>query len=173
MMIFALPVVEGLTRAQAQLAPTVDDLSMALVTPPDVSEASANSIARSIDAFGAGRYEEAACLALTRVETQVRVLCAKRGKLLFEIEQGSRRGQFPALGSMLSELEHEIDYSWWRFLDTFLVGQVGVNYRNRLFHGYLDEVDSRHAVLSIVCALYLARDSTAVLGPADEQNELE
>ena len=173
MMIFALPIVEGLTRALAQLAHSVDQLSMALVAPPDVSQASANSIARSIDAFGAGRYEEAACLAVIRVETQVRVLCAKRGKLLFEIEQGRRRGQFPALGSMLSELEQEVDYSWWRFLDTFLVGQAGVNYRNRLFHGYLDEVDGRHAVLSILCALYLARDPGAVLRPAPNRNVLE
>lgn len=154
----------GLAEALARLDPTEDDI-VAAISALSVVESTARTIARSLLAFGAGRYEEAASLALIRVESQVRGLAEQAGTLRYQTQQGARRGQYPQLGTLLDGLRNRLDPSWWRFLESFLVGPAGLNYRNRLFHGHVKDVDDRYSALSIVAVAYVARPTSSVLLP--------
>lgn len=163
MLATSVAIAAGLSQALEALDPSEDELTSLLhaVTGPPARVAS--GVTQSLQAFRSGRYEEAAALALIRVEAQVRALAERVGTLHYQVQQGLRRGQFPQLGALLESLEAFMDPSWWHFLENFLVGRAGLNYRNRLFHGYIEKVDAPHAVLAIVAAVYLAQPAGVVL----------
>jgi hypothetical protein len=58
---------------------------------------------------------------------------------------------------MLAKLtDTELDESWLRFIGTLLSRQEGLNYRNELLHGSVDNVDYRYAGYALMIAIWLA-----------------
>jgi len=146
----------ALEQGFAAFIPTAEELETALAVAPRVSSAVARSMARSLIAFRDGRFEDAAVVAMTRVETLVREVCRDADRLAYRTQDGRSRGGYPQLGGLLSALNEVLDPSWYRFLHTYLVSPFGSNYRNELFHGYVKDVSRVRAALTIVAALYLA-----------------
>ena len=126
----------------------MDELEQALLAAPRVSESVARSMARSLAAFRDERFEEAAVVAMTRVETLIREVCQDAERLNYRTQDGRSRGGFPQLGGLLANLKDVLDPSWYRFLHTYLVSPFGSNFRNELFHGYVEDVSRVHAALT-------------------------
>lgn len=146
----------ALEQGLVAFAPSDDELAQTLAAAPRVSDFVARSIAQALVAFGSGRYEDAAVVAMTRVETLTREVCREANRLTYRTQDGRSRGGYPQLGALLGNLKDVLDPSWYRFLHTFLVSPFGSNFRNELFHGYVEDVDRVRAALTIVAALYLA-----------------
>jgi len=150
-----------LDGALQRFAPADEDIADLLQQLPHVTADIARSLARALLAFQAARYEEAATVAMPRVESLVRALCQEKGVLRYRVQRDQRqgpstRGQYPQLGALLAEIKPWMDPSWHRYLWTFLVSPFGPNYRNELLHGYVEDVTRITAALTIVAALRLA-----------------
>jgi hypothetical protein len=52
--------------------------------------------------------------------------------------------------------ERGFDESWARFLATFFTRQEGMNYRNELLHGSVDEVSEGTATIVLIAVLFMA-----------------
>jgi hypothetical protein len=139
-----------------KFSPTKDELVDVLTASPLVDSHTASSIANAITAFHDGQYEAAATMAMPKIETLARARLASSGELQFKPQRGTKRGQYPQLGSMLRTMQSILDPSWYRFLWTFLVSPFGPNYRNALAHGFLGDVGGHEAGLVIVAALHLS-----------------
>lgn len=136
-------------------SPTEEELS-ALLTREGISDvATARHLAISLLAFQRGDYFSSATRALIAIERLARAQLAVLGVATYRIQSGSRRAGIAQLGGLLIDLEPYLDASWFRFLQTFLVGKFGPNFRNQLLHGYLTEVRAQECALTILCALYL------------------
>jgi hypothetical protein len=151
-------VLEGILE---RFSPSESDLIGALEGLPHVSLPFARSLARAILSFQTERYEEATTVAMPRIESLVRALCREKGVLRFRVQRDQRqgpstRGQFPQLGTLLTQIKPWFDPSWYRFLWTFLVSPFGLNYRNELLHGYTEEVTRIPSALTILAGLRLA-----------------
>ena len=151
-------VLEGVLR---RFGPSDEDIAALLQRQPHVSADIVQALARALLAFQAGRYEEAATVAMPRIESLVRALCQEKGVLRYRVQRDQRqgpstRGQYPQLGALLGEVKPWMDPSWYRYLWTFLVSPFGPNYRNELLHGYVDDVTRIAAALTILAALRLA-----------------
>ncbi len=158
-----------------RFAPSEEELAAAVQGLPHVSVSVAHAVARALLAFGAGRYEEATAVAMPRIETLVRGLCEEKGVLRYRVQREQRqgpsiRGQFPQLGSLLNEIKPWMDPSWHRYLWTFLVSPFGLNYRNELLHGYVEDVTRIAAALTILAALRLALISLSTQPLSSESN---
>jgi hypothetical protein len=150
-----------LREALDRFAPSFYEIASTLQAGSQVSPAVARSIAKALLAFQAEAFEEAATVAMPRVETMVRALCQEKNVLRFRVQREhksgrSTRGQYPQLGALLAKLRPWMDPSWDRFLWTFLVSPFGPNFRNELLHGYTEEVTATTASLTIIAVLRLA-----------------
>lgn len=136
-------------------SPTEEELT-ALLTREGISdETTARHLAISLLAFQSGDYFSSAARALPVIERLARAQLALLGVATYRTQSGSRRGGIAQLAGLLTELEPFLDESWFRFLQTFLVGKFGPNFRNELLHGYHTEVRAQECVLTLLCALYL------------------
>lgn len=136
-------------------APTQAELTL-LLTREAISDATtAEHLAISLLAFQDGDYFSATTRALPLIERLARAHLAALGVATYRIQSGSRRAGIAQLGGLLTDLGPYLDDSWFRFLQTFLVGKFGPNFRNELLHGYLSEVRAQECALTILCALYL------------------
>ena len=139
-----------------KFTPTQEEIEELISKFDHVDSVSACLLAKAFLAFQAGHFDTAVGLVMPRLETLSRARLAKLGALQFQVQRGSKRGVYPQLGALISELKPTIDPSWHRFLYTFLVSNFGSNYRNEFSHGYLDEIDVRSSALVLLCGLYLA-----------------
>lgn len=139
-----------------QFYPTLEELSQILQSRPHVPPHAAQTISKALHAFGSEHFDEAAALAMPKIETLVRARLSMTGDLQYRIQKQQTPGQYPTLGSLLSDLRPKIDPSWHRFLRTFFVSRFGRNYRNELLHGFVAEVTRKDAALVLLGALYLA-----------------
>lgn len=68
---------------------------------------------------------------------------------MYRTVAGDKSGQFPGLGVLLEPLtENGFDPDWSRFLATFLLGE-GMNVRNLIAHGFMNEVGRETAALGL------------------------
>jgi hypothetical protein len=105
-----------------------------------------------------------------KVERLARELLLAGRVAVFRVPMGDRAGQYPGLGAMLSTLlERGVDESWIRFIDTLLSRQEGLNFRNELCHGSVDDPAPAVAGLVIVAMMYLAHG----VGFADKAHDAE
>jgi len=149
-----------LESSLARFSPSQDEITDILQELPHVSAPVAHSLARAILDFGSGLYEEAATVAMPRIESLVRELCEATERLEFRVQRDQKDrpsipGQYPQLGALLPKLKDKIDPSWYRFFQTFLVSPSGLNFRNELLHGNVDEVTRSYSALTILGSLYL------------------
>ena len=136
--------------------PSQGELEALIAGIDHVDSTSSRLLSKGLLAFQAGEFDIAVALVVPRLETIARARLAKLGALQYQVQRGSKRGVYPQLGSLISELKPSIDPSWHRFLYTFLVSNFGSNFRNEFSHGYLDESDARSSALVLVSGLYLA-----------------
>jgi Domain of unknown function (DUF4209) len=107
-------------------------------------------------------------VASPRVETLIRNLVLALGLPVYRVQREKTPGQYPGLGVLLDGLAKAgLDSSWHRFLRTFLASPSGLNYRNELAHGFVDEVDRTYAALVLVAVLYLATLSLSLDPPME------
>lgn len=136
--------------------PSQGELEALIAGIDHVDSTSSRLLSKGLLAFQAGEFDIAVALVVPRLETIARARLAKLGALQYQVQRGSKRGVYPQLGPLISELKPSIDPSWHRFLYTFLVSNFGSNFRNEFSHGYLDESDARSSALVLVSGLYLA-----------------
>jgi hypothetical protein len=117
----------------------------------------ADALGRSVERYFGGDPEGSAFTAVPRIERLAREILLELGVGVFRPPRGSEPGVYPGLGSLLATLvEQGLDPSWARFLSTFLSRQEGLNLRNELSHGSMDDVAEGQAGLILIAALYLA-----------------
>ncbi len=117
----------------------------------------AAALGRSLVRFYESDFEGAAFTVVPRIERLVRELLLKARIPVYQTELGQRPGGYPGLGSMLAKLtDTELDESWLRFIGTLLSRQEGLNYRNELLHGSVDNVDYRYSGYVLMIAIWLA-----------------
>jgi hypothetical protein len=150
-----------LDEALAKFTPSHEEIVPRLQKLSHVSIPVARSIAVALLDFQAGRYEEAATVAMPRVESLARSLCQGKNVLRLRVQRyqkqgSSTRGQYPQLGALLVLLRPWMDPSWDRFLWTFLVSPFGPQFRHNLLHGFTEEVTPAYAALTLLAALRLA-----------------
>jgi hypothetical protein len=122
-----------------------------------VQDGVAAALARSFGRFFSRDPEGAAFTAVPRIERLARELLLKMRAPVFRTARGTTPGQFAGLGVMLSMLEDRgLDPSWSRYLTTLLSRQEGMNYRNELLHGSVDDANEPIAGLTLIAALYLS-----------------
>ena len=56
---------------------------------------------------------------------------------------------------------------WIRFLQTVFAATAGMNFRNDLLHGFVDELHAGHAALVLLAVLYLTRGVSLEVVPHD------
>jgi hypothetical protein len=144
--------------------PSEEDAAAFFGAEQHVAPPLAAALGRSLIRYLRGDFEGATFAAVPRIERLLREMLLAVGAPVFRVEVGERTGGYPGLGALLGALAgYGLDESWLRFMDTYLARQEGMNYRNELLHGSVDEVGEVNAALVIVIAVYLA---TAVrLGP--------
>lgn len=145
-----------MTALLDRFQPTLEDLYQILTVQPHVTESTASTIGKAFLAYSSGRFEEAAGLAMPKIESLVRARLETMGGLHFRVQQDKTRAQYPTLRSLLSDLKPALDPSWHRYFRTFLVSPFGRNYRNELLHGFLEGTTQQDATLLLVAALHLA-----------------
>ncbi|MEU5214692.1 hypothetical protein AB0G79_00615 [Streptomyces sp. NPDC020807] len=131
----------------------------------------ARALAKSFLLYWVGEYEACVHLAVPKVEAAVRALLLELNEPVYRVSVGDSKGQFPGLGALLDPLiEAGFDPDWTRFLKTFLLGD-GMNVRNFVAHGFMDDVSRETAALALrACSLLVLiasedsvkRDSSAV-----------
>lgn len=150
-------------------SPTEEELT-ALLTREGISDATtAQHLAISLLAFQGGEYFSSATRALPVIERLARAQLAALGVATYRVQSGSRRAGIAQLAGLLTELEPYLDASWFRFLQTFLVGKFGPNFRNELLHGYHTEVRPQECALTLLCALYLLGFTVRGAGPSEDE----
>lgn len=135
-----------------------DDLTLFLSDAPHVRDAVAGSLARAFNHYFDNDVEAAAYIATPRIEALVRDLVLLVNEPAYRLQRGQKPGQYAGLGALLPVLVKQgMDESWVRYLQTLLSGVTGMNYRNDLLHGFVDDVHSGNAALVLVAALYMTR----------------
>ena len=135
----------------------VDELAEFLGTNNHVPPALAASLARSFGRFFQGDAEGAGFSAIPKVERLARELLLRMGAPIYNTARNGRPGQYSGLAILLSMLEQRgLDPSWHRFLTVLLTRPDGLNYRNEVCHGEVDEIDQLQAGIVLIAALYLA-----------------
>lgn len=157
--------VEALRRIGEKWSPSEEELTSFFAESRHVPERLAAALARGVSRFFAEDYEAAVYMCTPKVERLARELLLAGRVAVFRVPVGDRAGQYPGLGAMLGTLlERGVDESWIRFIDTLLSRQEGLNFRNELCHGSVDDPAFVVAGLVIVAAIYLAHG----VGFADE-----
>ncbi|MDQ4142679.1 MAG: DUF4209 domain-containing protein [Actinomycetota bacterium] len=134
---------------------------------PHVTPEMARKLTLALLRFRSGDVEGAAYMATPIAEALARNLVLVSGQPLYRVQRKQSPGQYPGLGFLLGELRKiGLDESWYRFLWTFLASPAGVNFRNELFHGFLDRVNANHAALVLIAAMFLAHLG---VGTSDER----
>jgi hypothetical protein len=114
----------------------------------------AHALAKAFSLYWVGEFEASAHLAAPKVEAAARALLLELNEPMYRTAVGDGTGQFPGLGALLEPLtENGFDPDWERFLETFLLGE-GMNVRNLIAHGFMEELSRETAALVLrACAL--------------------
>lgn len=98
-------------------------------------------------------------LALKRLRETL-VLASGAG--IYRTQRQSAPAQYPGLRVLLDELlRRGMDPSWHRFIFVLCAHVAGMNFRNELSHGFVDDVSDGTAAVLLQAAAHLA-----MLGPA-------
>jgi len=117
----------------------------------------ASKVARAFVLFFEGKFDESAHVVVPRIEAIVRAVCLKASiPVSREATARGDNGGVATLGTLLHELEeHGFEVSWSHYLRNVLTERFGVNLRNRIAHGLVQEAVERDAVLLLHVATFL------------------
>ncbi|HEX5116300.1 MAG TPA: hypothetical protein VFW65_13980 [Pseudonocardiaceae bacterium] len=133
--------------------PSQKDLAQ-FITSSGTRPAFAETLATSLRLYWVREYTASVHLAAPEVEAATRALLLELNEPVYRTAVGNSTGQFPGLGALLPSLvDNGFDPDWERFLRTLLLSD-GSNVRNRVAHGFMDDVDWNTAALVLrACAL--------------------
>lgn len=128
-------------------------------TTPLITEDVAESIANSVNWYFEGEYEVSGHLLVPKIEVIIRNLARELGLAIFREPVGSTPGQVIPLGALLNNLRGKLDESWRRYFVNLLTNPIGMNLRNRICHGLIEQVTRSDVALLIhaACNLRLIR----------------
>lgn len=153
---------EILRRIGVKWAPIPEeDLAEFLNAEAHTSTAVSATLARAFNHFFNGDFEAAAYIAAPQIERIVREAVLAVNEPAYRLQRGNTPGQYAGLGALLPTLlDAGVSESWIRFIQTVLCAPMGMNYRNELLHGFIDDVYSGNAAMILLAGLYLSRGIT-------------
>ncbi|MGH8996622.1 MAG: hypothetical protein ACRDYB_11410 [Acidimicrobiales bacterium] len=152
-------VIEILDRIGAKWGPIpADDLSAFLGEADHVAPPVAATLTRAFNRYFQGDVEAAVYVAAPQIERLVRDIVLAVNEPAYRLQRGKIPGQYAGLGALLPVLQRAGgNEDWLRFLQTVFAATAGMNFRNDLLHGFVDQVHAGHAALVLLAALYLTR----------------
>jgi hypothetical protein len=122
-----------------------------LIEPPV-----ARRIARAFTLYSADDPDSAASVLAPRLERVTRTIVQQTGAPVTKSpDHRGNPGGVRTLGELLNALQGSIDESWRRYLRALLSEITGLNLRNRVGHGLLDEATTPEAALLLHAACFL------------------
>ncbi|MGV9294291.1 DUF4209 domain-containing protein [Amycolatopsis sp. NPDC003676] len=120
---------------------------------PDLPRVLADSLTR----YWHQDYEPCAYLLAPKIETMLRSLARTVDEPVYLTQRKNTPGKYVGLGTLLPILgKHGLAESWNRYLTALLAGPTGLNLRNELAHGFVDEVSAPIAAMMVQAAMYVA-----------------
>lgn len=152
-------VTEILDRIGAKWGPIpADDLAAFFGEAAHVVPPVAATLARAFNRYFQGDVEGAGYIAAPQIERLVRDIVLAVNEPAYRLQRGKTPGQYAGLGTLLPVLQRAGgDVDWLRFLQTVFAATAGMNFRNDLLHGFVDEIHAGHAALVLLAVLYLTR----------------
>jgi hypothetical protein len=135
-----------------------EDLRSELVeffTTELITAETADRIARAVELYFSDDFDSAASVLAPRLERIVRDMARALGLPIIRAPQGASPGGVRMLGDLLRALEGRIDPSWHRYLSCLLATPTGINLRNRISHGLIDNATNGDAAVLLHAACYL------------------
>lgn len=104
--------------------------------------------ARALHHYWNGDLEACVHIAVPRIESAVRLILRELDVAIYRVQLGKRPGQYPPLGSLLSELvDLGFDEAWIYYLRWLLTEHSGKNLRNEVAHGRVRGASEAQAAL--------------------------
>lgn len=166
-------VIEILDRIGAKWGPIpIDDLTAFLGEAAHVALPVAATLARAFNRYFQGDVEAAGYVAVPQIERLARDIVLAVNEPAYRLQRGKTPGQYAGLGTLLPVLQRAGgDEDWIRFLQTVFAATTGMNFRNDLLHGFVDEFHAGHAALVLLAALYLTRGvSLEIVAPGGPES---
>jgi hypothetical protein len=138
--------------------PTLKEIGDFVSEWPAVEGPVGPAIARSLLRYWTGDSEGSAYTIVPRIETLVRGLVLRTARGIYRLQDVHKPGQYAGLGHLLPILQEEyaLSESVARFLSVLLRHPAGLNRRNLMLHGYLDEPDPGGTAILLHTALLIA-----------------
>jgi len=162
-------VTEILDRIGAKWGPIpTDDLTTFLGEAAHVAPPVAATLARAFNRYFQGDVEAVGYVAAPQIERLVRDIVLAVNGPAYRLQRGKTPGQYAGLGALLPLLQRAGgNEDWIRFLQTVFAATAGMNFRNDLLHGFVDELHAGHAALVLLAVLYLTRGVSLEVVPHD------
>jgi hypothetical protein len=124
-------------------------------TTPEITSVIAERLARAVELFWLGQYDECVHVILPRLEAVIRNMCRDMGFVVIKEPQGAKPGGVRTLGELIRGLKGHYDESWRRYLWNLLAEPLGTNLRNLYLHGLVPPGSREHAALLVQAACHL------------------
>jgi hypothetical protein len=136
--------------------PTHEDLTAHFATEL-IGPERAERIARSLQLFWDGHYDDAAHIIVPRLEGMLRDLARINGATIVKPAREGRFAGVIALNTVMAKLrELYADAPWSDYLEALLCDPLALNLRNNIAHGLAGRVGRSNAALLIQAACYMA-----------------
>jgi hypothetical protein len=124
----------------------------------------ANALSDGIAEYFHGHDENAAHLIAPRLERAFRQLGRQVGVVVIREPMATRAGGVRLLGAILADLAEVLPENWRRYFANLLTDELGLNLRNRIAHGLIEDVAREDAALLVHAALAMSllRISSAI-----------
>lgn len=120
-----------------------------------ITEPVARGIARGLIRHHSGDFDAAAHLLVPRVERGIRALARAIGIAVTTPPSGDDPGGVRGLGVLLHDLRGRWPEPWRRYFMNLLVDPFGMNLRNSISHGLIDEADRPTSAILVHAAVHL------------------
>jgi len=128
----------------------------ASLSGPVIDGQVAGPLADAICDFMDGAHDRAAHSIVPRLERVLRDIAVGGGIVVVREPDGSKPGGTRTLGPILAELDGVLPDDWRRYFANLLTDELGINLRNRVAHGLIDEVTREDAALLVHAAVALS-----------------
>ena len=110
----------------------------------------------AIGEYFAGAYDRSAHLLVPRLERAIRELGRQAGTIVVREPIADQAGGVRSLGAILADLRDVLPEEWRRYFANLLTDELGLNLRNRISHGLVDQVTRDDAALLVHAAFALS-----------------
>jgi hypothetical protein len=142
---------EGLRRiAQHYGVPIEDDLVELFTRMGGRDVRLGRSLAKGFRHFWDGDFESCVHVVAPKFEAAGRNLLRELDEGVYRVQAGKNPGGYPGLYVLLDELEKlALDEAWAYFFRWLLLGPYGANVRNEVAHGFVFDISSTYAALTL------------------------